>query len=76
MMPWDNERQEMEDEFGAALGDPRHCRRHPSQVISSPDGMFDTTCGMCEMEADSCEEEEKEGPHFQATVDKATEFFF
>lgn len=40
----------MDDERGAELGDPRRCPRHPSQVTSSPDGMFDAPCGACEFE--------------------------
>jgi hypothetical protein len=31
-------------------GDPRRCPRHPNEVTSSPDGMFDAPCGACEFE--------------------------
>jgi hypothetical protein len=34
------------------MGDPRQCNLHPGQVTSSPDGMFDTPCPVCEYEAD------------------------
>lgn len=44
--------QDRQDELGAALGDPRRCDRHPDQVTSSPDGVFDTPCPRCEAEAD------------------------
>lgn len=35
-------------------GDARRCPRHPGVATSSPDGLFDTPCGLCEaeMEAD------------------------
>ncbi len=42
----------MEDEFGASFGDPRRCPRHPHVATSSPDGMFDGLCHICEGEAD------------------------
>lgn len=58
MTNW-NEIREMQDEAGAALGDPRRCRRHPDQVVSSPDGLFDGLCGKCECEAD---DEGDDGP--------------
>jgi hypothetical protein len=37
-------------------GDPRRCNLHPGQVTSSPDGMFDTPCPVCEWEGDQVEE--------------------
>lgn len=42
----------MDDELGAAMGDPRRCPHHPHVAISSPDGMFDAPCGECEYESD------------------------
>lgn len=52
-MDW-NMMQELEDEEGGRYGDPRRCSVHPSEVTSSPDGMFDAPCGYCEaaMETD------------------------
>jgi hypothetical protein len=47
---YSQEQEAMDDERGAELGDPRRCPRHPSQVTSSPDGMFDAPCGACEFE--------------------------
>jgi hypothetical protein len=38
----------MEDELGAAMGDPRRCPHHPHVITSSPDGMFDAPCDVCE----------------------------
>ena len=35
-----------------SYGDPRKCPRHPNVAISSPDGMFDCDCSLCEAEAD------------------------
>lgn len=29
---------------------PRRCPRHPDQVTSSDDGVFDAPCGACEFE--------------------------
>lgn len=40
--------REMQDEEGAALGDPRRCPRHPHVKTSSPCGMFDGNCSECE----------------------------
>lgn len=48
-----NEREELMAELGAELGDPRRCRRHPWEVTSSPDGMFDSVCGSCEYESET-----------------------
>lgn len=42
------EEEAREDEFGAQFGDPRKCPRHPGEVTSSPDGLFDAPCGLCE----------------------------
>lgn len=47
----DREWQELQDEDGAKLGDPRRCPVHGT-VISSPDGMFDGLCGACETAMD------------------------
>jgi hypothetical protein len=52
------EREAMEDEQGAELGDPRRCPRHPNEVTSSPDGMFDAPCGACEFYGEEPESEE------------------
>lgn len=56
-MSWDYdaEREEMDYELGAQLGDPRRCPIHGT-AISSPDGMFDGLCGSCEtaMDEDYC----------------------
>jgi hypothetical protein len=35
------------------LGDPRRCPKHPNEVTSSPDGLFDAPCGRCEYEMDA-----------------------
>ena len=34
----------------AGYGDPRRCPRHPHIAISSPDGLFDAPCSLCEQE--------------------------
>jgi len=47
-----NPEQELQDEAGAALGDPRRCPRHTHVKISSPDGLHDAPCGECEWEID------------------------
>lgn len=47
------EQQELDDERGAELGDPRRCPRHPEEQTSSRDGMFDAPCGRCEWEMES-----------------------
>lgn len=54
--------REREDELAGvgAYGDPRRCERHPNQVTSSPDGMFDTPCPACEWEMDACNPERGE----------------
>ena len=44
--------EEMMDEQGGELGDPRRCRVHPEQVIGSADGLHDGVCGRCEWEAE------------------------
>jgi hypothetical protein len=49
------EANELADEAGAILGDPRRCKFHPSVVTSSPDGMHDAPCGACEFENDDHE---------------------
>lgn len=49
-----------EDEFWADVheaqmdyqGDARRCPRHPQIVTSSPDGLHDGLCGICEDEQD------------------------
>jgi hypothetical protein len=40
----------MDDELGAEMGDPRRCPRHPNVKTSTPDGMFDWPCDVCEGE--------------------------
>lgn len=52
LTPWEEEHADC----GASLGDPRRCPVHPQYVTSSPDGMFDAPCDLCEagMDAD-CE---------------------
>lgn len=35
------------------LDGSRRCNVHPEVTISSPDGRFDTTCGLCEAAADA-----------------------
>ncbi len=47
--------------FGGTDGDPRRCRRHPSVVTSSCDGMFDAPCGACEYEMETGDEYPAEG---------------
>jgi hypothetical protein len=52
---WDeagSELEEMDAEAGAAVGDPRRCPRHPEVVTSSPDGLHDAPCNLCEAEQD------------------------
>jgi hypothetical protein len=51
-MFWDHEQEERDYELGAQLGDPRRCPRHPWVKTSSPDGMFDAPCNLCEYECD------------------------
>lgn len=48
---FNDERQELEDEYNAQYGDPRRCSVHGC-VTSSPDGMFDCPCPECEFECD------------------------
>ena len=47
-----DERQELEDEYNARYGDPRHCEFHPMVQTSSGCGNFDAPCGLCESEMD------------------------
>lgn len=47
-----NAERELQDEYGAQFGDPRRCPSHPHVVTSSPDGMFDAPCGVCEAAMD------------------------
>ncbi len=35
-----------------ASGDPRRCPVHPEVQTSSPDGLHDTPCGLCEYAID------------------------
>jgi hypothetical protein len=49
-MSYSQEIEEMEHEHGAAMGDPRRCKYHPTIATSSPDGMFDAPCPACEFE--------------------------
>ena len=48
----DQEEEARRDEEGAEYGDPRRCPRHPGVATSSPDGMFDAPCHICEGEGD------------------------
>lgn len=54
---FDPYQEAMEDEWGAQWGDPRRCPHHPTEIISSPDGMFDAPCGACEHAMEHDEEE-------------------
>ena len=51
------EAREMQDQYGAELGDARRCPRHPQVKMSSDDGMYDAACcDLCEGEmADAAE---------------------
>jgi hypothetical protein len=60
-MNW-NEWQDRQDDEGAALGDPRRCPRHPGEVTSSRDGMFDAPCGACEWAGQDEYEARRDGP--------------
>ena len=55
---FDPQREAEEDEWGAQFGDPRRCPHHPTEITSSPDGMFDAPCGYCEHEGEHGEEDE------------------
>jgi len=44
--------EELEHLHQASMGDPRRCPIHGT-VISSPDGLFDAPCGMCEGEMEA-----------------------
>lgn len=48
----DNYQEHLDYVLGAELGGPRRCPRHPNQVTSSPDGMFDCPCAACEAEGE------------------------
>lgn len=43
-----NEAEELHIERMNREGDPRRCPRHPEVTTSSPDGLFDAPCGLCE----------------------------
>lgn len=44
-------------------GDARRCPRHPHVATSSPDGLHDTPCGLCEQEMEALfDEEPHDGP--------------
>lgn len=48
-----------QEDFGAELGDPRRCSRHPEVKTSSNDGLFDAAgCDRCEAEAQDAADEE------------------
>ena len=49
-MFFSKEQEALDDEMGAAWGDPRRCPIHPNVRTSSADGMFDGLCGACEGE--------------------------
>jgi hypothetical protein len=65
---FDPQREAMEDELGASYGDPRRCIHHPSEITSSPDGMFDAPCGYCEHEGEHCEEDDDDVGERNVTV--------
>ena len=44
--------EEFMAEWESRYGDPRRCPRHPGVETSSPDGLHDAPCPLCEMEAD------------------------
>lgn len=56
---FDPYQEAMDDEWGAQFGDPRRCPHHPTEITSSPDGMFDAPCGYCEHEGEHGEEDEE-----------------
>jgi hypothetical protein len=49
---FDAYQEAMDDEAGAAYGDPRRCPRHPKVITSSNDGLHDAPCGVCEHESE------------------------
>jgi len=51
-MERDYDYEEWLDEIDASdvTGDPRRCALHPLERLSSPNGMFDAPCGLCEAE--------------------------
>lgn len=67
MNPGELEAIEMVDEYGAELGDPRHCPCHPHVIVSSPDGMFDTVCHECEAYMDNWDESDLTVVDFSGT---------
>lgn len=64
----DPEEEARRDEEGARLGDPRRCPTHPQVVTSSPDGMFDGLCWICESGM-----EEEEPPNLDNGVSSAVD---
>jgi hypothetical protein len=58
-------REDQAAEEGAHYGDPRRCHRHGC-ITSSPDGMHDAPCQLCEAEADA----ETEDPPWTITDDQ------
>lgn len=60
MNPSEQEWQEMQDQYGAELGDPRRCPRHPGVRMSSNDGLFDAACcDLCEGEMEDAYQAER-----------------
>lgn len=65
LSPWEEEHADC----GASLGDPRRCPVHPQCATSSPDGMFDAPCDLCEAEMDAdadCEHGAEEPDNLRA----------
>jgi hypothetical protein len=72
---WD-EREELDYELGAQLGDPRRCSIHPDVKTSSNDGMFDAPCWKCENLIDehaNQQSEEDDLKHYAMHVREAGE---
>jgi len=68
-MSWIDPYQEaMDDEAGAAYGDPRRCPRHPGIATSSGDGLHDAPCGACEYESEYGESYDERAQRLAAIV--------
>lgn len=61
-MCYDNDCYEDVYDDRDGYGNARVCPSHPWVVTSSPDGMFDCPCGVCEAEMENM------GPHDQEPV--------
>jgi hypothetical protein len=62
----DPEETAKRDEQGAELGDARRCVVHPNQTTSSPDGMFDNPCPLCEHEENEADERDRKAAELYA----------